>query len=664
MSTTRYGITFETTVNAVDELGWDPDGNDPIDIPTDDGLLIEVPPGEYVFEGTGDHSGVVEGSLQRWGIRGLGDHWTDVQFSTANGQSTRFTNPYPSSRGLLLENISFHNSDSPYGGDIGIRLKAQDQIEVHDVEVLGMSGKEPHCRWTIYPSVHDEDGVANIVNFRLVGPSVHVGHAKSDGGGGVFPGHVGTNNFIRCQIKNQGGDGGMYTGKHGGTTNFYDCYFANNDMALMRMGAGSEIRGCTLVADWENAHPDNIISDELDPSGLNGLYFSTAQFAKSGGGVYDCDIIIRSVHEKAQGAIAINTSEGDMEIKNCRIQCDIDGMDAIWARAPPNRRLNHPIPDKPWDLTIEGCSITGDSDAAAIRLDERHDSVVADCCIDMPDASAGIEASGSDDVTVRDTNINVSGTRVRNARTERVTTEPGVCPPADDSPNMSDSPSNPDIDDGSTSTTHRVEVRCTGDVPARYHFRSDGTISIGGSANPSDPSNPDEISENGTEATGYMLPDGSDSYVVETEDDQQPVTELALLKDIDVVVDGTTVDPDDFDTVETPYWDEEGFSDGSETDGSDTDDSSGDGSSGDSDDSTDDGSSGDTDDDGTDDTTGDGGSGDETSDDGSDIGEGAVSLPATATVTVEIDGTERQFETTITEQTLLLTLLGQIGGDS
>lgn len=56
-ATSRHGISFDRVVNAVDDLGWDPGGNQEIDVPTDDGLLIEVPAGEYVFRGSGDNNG-------------------------------------------------------------------------------------------------------------------------------------------------------------------------------------------------------------------------------------------------------------------------------------------------------------------------------------------------------------------------------------------------------------------------------------------------------------------------------------------------------------------------------------------------------------------------------------------------------------------------------
>jgi len=53
-ATERYVIAFDSVVNAVDDLGWDPTGTQTIHVPSTDGQLIEVPAGEYEFPGTGD----------------------------------------------------------------------------------------------------------------------------------------------------------------------------------------------------------------------------------------------------------------------------------------------------------------------------------------------------------------------------------------------------------------------------------------------------------------------------------------------------------------------------------------------------------------------------------------------------------------------------------
>jgi len=573
-ATSRRGISFDRVVDAVEDLGWDPNGNDPIDIPTENGLLIEVPPGEYVFEGTGENRGPVEGDLYNWGLRGTGDHWTDVVFRTSNGKSTRFMNCGWDSDGVLLENVTFDHTDSRTGGDIGHTIRGRDNIEVHDVEHVGMSGKEPYCRWTMHPHVTDPDGVANIVNYRKTGPSVFTGHGGSDGGGGVFSGHEGTANFIDCRIENQGGDGGLYTGKHNGQTNFYGCYFANNDMGVMRMGAGSEMHNCTVVVDWENAHPDNVVLDgdwgDNAPTGTAGVYSTSAQFGKSGGGIYDTDILLKNTYHKGQAAIAINNSEGDMEIKRCHIQCDIDGMPAIWGRNPADQRLsNHETPEKPWGLTIEDCSITGTTDDPAILLDHRHGSVVRNCCIQMDGPGEGIVLESSDDCVVEDTNVNTTGeaTVFRNcsASTSNITHGDG-CPVPDGTWTKSDGSTETDSTDGSdsdggssdgstTDTPPRDRdgtVELTADSgPTWYHIKAGEAVDPGAKANLTDPTAdayadrqlaPDEV-------VGCVGGGGVDSWEI-----TGGIEALSTTSPMSVTVAGDTVDLSSVASVEYTRW--------------------------------------------------------------------------------------------------------------
>jgi hypothetical protein len=411
-ATTRHGISFSRTVNAVEDLGWDPNGNRNISIPTDNGLLIEVPPGEYVFPGSGGSTGVVQTSLQNWGIRGLGNDPNDVVFRTSNGKSTRFINSYGSSEGILLENVTFDNTMNKRGGDIGSTLRARDNLEVHNVDHIGFSGKEPYCRWSILPTITTSGGVANIVNYRKTGPSWFVGHGSSDGGGGVFQNHKGHINFTNCRIENQGGDGGLYTGKHPGKIVFENCYFANNDMAVIRTGAGSELRNCTIVMDWDNAHPENILDGADDPTGTSGTYFSSAQFGKSGGGIYDCEFILKSTYARGLAGIAINPSDGNMDIHNTRIQNDIDGMAALWAMDPADQRFgSHKTPSRPWGLDIRGLSVTGSSNMrgdAAVFIEGRDGTTIQNSCIEAPN-SDGLCIRGASNCSVENTNITAGG---------------------------------------------------------------------------------------------------------------------------------------------------------------------------------------------------------------------------------------------------------------
>jgi hypothetical protein len=565
-ATTRHGISFDRVVNAVDDLGWDPNGNRAIDVPTTDDTLIEVPPGTYVFAGSGGSDGPVQDSLTNWGIRGLGDDPGDVVFRTSNGKSTRFVNSYSSSNGVLLENVTFDNTDAKRGGDIGNVIRARDNLEVHDVDHVGFSGKEPYCRWSLLPTITTSGGVGNVVNYRKTGPSWFAGHGSSDGGGGVFQNHQGRLNFRGCVIENQGGDGGLYTGKHPGKIVFEDCRFANNDMAVIRTGAGSELRNCEIVMDWDNAHPDNVLDSNDTPTGAAGTYFSSAQFGKSGGGIYDCDFRILSTYGTGIAGIAINPSDGNLEIHNTSVHVDVDDLPPVLFMDPRDQRFgSHQTPDRPWSADIRNLTVTGSGDCrggAAITLEGRHGSTISGSCIQMPNGD-GIAIDGANGCTVENTNINVGG-RATVFRNSNVSTSDiartNSCPLPDQSAGGrtggSDDGSDDSTDDGSsdggssdggsddtepdpessdggsedTASGERIiDIQGDGEF-ASYEFTVDGSVDFNEA--------PEDTIE-GSRVSGAVAGTGTDSYRY-----TGTVTEFRFKKnDATIRLDGETVSP-------------------------------------------------------------------------------------------------------------------------
>ena len=59
-ATTRHGMTFDTVLNAVDDLGMDPTGTEPVDLDAhiQSDTLIEFPAGKYLIGGRGTTVGI------------------------------------------------------------------------------------------------------------------------------------------------------------------------------------------------------------------------------------------------------------------------------------------------------------------------------------------------------------------------------------------------------------------------------------------------------------------------------------------------------------------------------------------------------------------------------------------------------------------------------
>ncbi|WP_254547452.1 right-handed parallel beta-helix repeat-containing protein [Halomarina pelagica] len=577
-ATERHGISFDRVLNAVDDLGMDPNGGRPIDDAfygaMENGTLIEFPEGTYAFDGDKPQNG-----LRRFGVRGLGDSKGDVVFRTSNGQSAFFLSMRGGSD-ILLENVTFDQGTDWNGGDIGNLFVIEGGLQVHDIEVTGYNSRNDD-RPSIMPKMTDPNGEAVIDGFVQTGPSVFIGHGANDGAGGVYSGHKGTNTFRNCHIENAAGDGGLYTGKHEGSTNFENCFFKNNDMAIIRMGAGSYIRDSTIVADFDNAHPKN----RGEPGGTIGIYFSSAQHGKSGGGVYNCDVIVKSMSGGSQGAISINSSDGDVTIKDTRIRCDVD-MPAIRAWEPGSRFPNqHETPERV-NVTIENVSITGSGSPrqGAIWLDSRPGSVIKNSCVHMTGDTDGIVLDDSSNSEIVNTNVSVpgratvfNGSRVatsgitskascpapnatwnKSGGGKQGSTEPSTgdrtatddasadgsaAASSDEAANETDSAgeeTETETEDESRPKPkaeggHVLTVRGTGQR-ADYEFSVSGSIE----ANDADGTIDEEESLTKTTATGAVAADGSDSYRF-----TGGITDFALDGDADVLLDGETVAPEE-----------------------------------------------------------------------------------------------------------------------
>ncbi len=378
----EYRFDVEETVDAA-ALGWD-DRADFHAVP--DHTRVRVPPGEYEVRVQKHSNG---GSRNDWQRREhvvieAADPSDPPVFHTPGDEAGRVCQFRGSH--VALRNLAFDNGEHYRGGDIALRARLDDGLLWEGLRVVGWSGtKENGGDWTFYPTVATRGGQGEARRCVKAGPSQFAGHGKSAGAGGAFGDHVGEFWYTGCRIENQGGDGGLYTGKHDGSTNFYRCFFANNDMAVVRMGAGSELRECIVLMDWENAHPDNEV---LDPSGVNGVYVSSAEYGKCGGGLYDTDVWIRSTHGNGKAAINVNNSDCPDAIVGCRIRVDVDGIRPLHMGDTETMRLENHEPPARTDTRIEDLHVsgTGDMRGAAVRAVNRHGSSFRGVRVETPNA--------------------------------------------------------------------------------------------------------------------------------------------------------------------------------------------------------------------------------------------------------------------------------------
>ena len=384
-----YRFDIDRTVSAA-SLGWD----DRLDLhAVPDHTRVRVEPGEYTAAVKRDGSGDSEWQRREHVVVEAADPERPPVVRTdgdAAGRICQFRGTH-----VALRNLVFDNKAHYRGGDIALRARLEDGLLWEGLRVVGWSGTKANGGdWTFYPTISTPDGQGEARRCEKTGPSQFAGHGASAGAGGAFGDHEGEFWYSRCRIENQGGDGGLYTGKHDGSTNFRRCYFANNDMAVVRMGAGSEMRDCIVLMDWENAHPDNEI---LDPSGVNGVYMSSAQYGKCGGGLYDTDVWIRSVHERGKAALNINNSDCPDAVERCRVRVDVDGIRGLHMGDAETMRLDNHEPPPRTDSRIEDLQLSGSGDmrGAAVRAVNRHGSTFRNVRVDAPgvDRALSVECS-------------------------------------------------------------------------------------------------------------------------------------------------------------------------------------------------------------------------------------------------------------------------------
>jgi hypothetical protein len=367
--TTYNGITFDRVVDAVEDLGMDPTGSDPIDSSFESaletGTLIEFPPGEYLLKE--DH---YISDVSRFGVRGLGDHRRDVQFRPVEGSAIGFfegggPGPY------TIENVSFDERDDEVSM-MYLDIRSNDGVYVNNIEFLGVTPLDDKNGYTISADVWDQDSVSVWENIYagLDKPAVKADYPEGVAFFRAGPGHKGEV-VLRNPVIHERNSAATRLTAGSGVTTIEGGEFVNNQNANIRFGAGdhpskvSSATGCYVEVDGSR-HTGDAIRVDAGDNGYSGAVFR--------------DIEIEWTKEAGRGVIALPdwAGHGRAEFYNCVVRNDGDKTMTV--------RAESVSPDDD-EVIIENCSFTGSGkgfDAA-----DRDGSVIRDSCIDMPNASTG-----------------------------------------------------------------------------------------------------------------------------------------------------------------------------------------------------------------------------------------------------------------------------------
>jgi len=532
----RDGIRFDRVVNAVDDLGMDPTGSDPIDRSLNDahetGTLIKFPPGDYKIE----TEAVLSGSKSRWGVQGTGESHEDVTFHFPNADNSYWFVHQHGGEDVLLDNFTLDSDDKL----ISIRIRTNDGGLIRDVEWAGyLPERDGWPGQLLDPGCRDSDGVNRVVRTVMGrdGSFIH-GHSWATNRTGItairfYPHsdthgerHAGETILEDIEI-HQLSSNGVRSTHPAGVVTVKGGFFKNCHLAHLRIHAGdhptkrSSVTGATMVIDHDDHLPMG--DGEWNDHGCTAVMLDSTSKSYSQATYEDCDIICRNVEPTdGWGLIRCNnsgsSSPGGGVFRNCRITNDTE-LQTIWI----DERESGVQAPRHW--LFEDCEITATApdqykEAAFVLRDDWDGSVIRNSIIHAPNGEVdGVFIENCDDVTIEDTTIDVSG-RATVFENADVTT-------ANISHDVSEDDSSASLD-GKTfeEDANRLRVVADDDADAfKYSFTVDGRVEHTTDGNyPSNPdaSSPDAIVENddGTYTVdgvvaGYAGDDkrwGGDSY--------------------------------------------------------------------------------------------------------------------------------------------------------
>ncbi|MFC6793240.1 right-handed parallel beta-helix repeat-containing protein [Halobaculum halobium] len=366
-------------------------------------MLVEFPPGEYLVNEQ------YSGSVDNWGMRGLGDAPDDVRFVTDDNDGLRILNLYDSSD-IVIENLSLDYGDDD--GSMGLNFKVTDGLQVHGVHFLGFNPTDGNGAVdNLNPQVVDPDGTAVVDGVVRKGPTDitshgHLGDDANEGFMWMGSRHEGTLYIRNCHIENTGTNG-VYVRGCPGDIRVENCLFRNNNQTSFRIGGdGCYIKNTRFEIDTDNANPDNG-GEYINP---NAILFETGDRGESGGYLENCDFVYESAPSKTKAAIRVDGSGSDMEIRGCRFQMNVDDVQAILVDDPTEARLGDTA-ERPWEVHLDGVSVTGSGSLSnpAVEIHNRDGTTIRNSCLYMTGNTDGILLQDSDDSVIEDTNVNVTG---------------------------------------------------------------------------------------------------------------------------------------------------------------------------------------------------------------------------------------------------------------
>lgn len=407
---TRHGITFDNVVDAVDDLGCDPNGNEDVTSKVESALdgktLVEFPSGTYHWEGS------VSTDLDRIGVRGKSD---DVSFTFPSGYNDFFIN-------TTCDQALFENFDVDVRPDqtaTGIRINADHGFHAENIEHIGRaivdSNEVTRC-WQL--RVNDPNSTGVLKNFVAKKGSAWSHYKSGDGRAGISVyGGEGTIKIVDCHLE-EFGNNGIYGSRTLSAVQVIGGTYRNNNVAGIRIsGDGSYVDGATVEINPDKYSGPHTLED--DSFTMRGVLFEQGnastggEFDKAGGEIRNTDITVEDNPTTGPG-IAVWTGGRTLNVKNTRINYNNNGNPAVYREKRTSQGRHDPSPDPRW-IRMNRVKITGSaSKGPSVQAEEANGSRIQNSYIEQSGSGRkGVKFSNSENTLVKNTTIKVNGKAVQ-----------------------------------------------------------------------------------------------------------------------------------------------------------------------------------------------------------------------------------------------------------
>jgi hypothetical protein len=387
------------TVSAVDDLGLDPTGNEPVN-----GKLGSALSGmsntRVVFPKSGtfalsEHiTAIPEGPVEIIGngssfVVPAGMETKSLTFVLEGGSLIRDITIDQSAKGALQE-LSIQAGNGVVRAD-GVTIKGYAPAKPSSSDGGGVDAM-------FSPIARTSGGVVQATNFQAVGGTAAGTHNEGDlspdspentlgSPMGIWVGQANQGTVQLANPKLRGWSNGIYGGRTTGRVEVRGGTFVNNFNSQTRLGGGSVVDGASMLLDdrqWSDKGPFKIghqgvyavridtkdIGNQTDPARFKNLRVK-AMSMREGSALFDWE-----------------PPTGPGIIRNCHITNHLDRA-VVLGESPNNTAEGVSPAPGATNILVDGCLIEGSSSAGVMEINDRPESRIQRTCIQLPNAGSG-----------------------------------------------------------------------------------------------------------------------------------------------------------------------------------------------------------------------------------------------------------------------------------